>query len=381
MSLFIMLFTLLLLAISSVSAGTIRWGILGPGKIAHDFAGALRSAGSEITAVAAGSLPHPLERAQAFAKLFDIPNAYGSYLEIAQDPNVDIVYIATVNFLHYENAMLMLAHGKHVLLEKPATMNQEQMIDILALAESKNLFFSTNFWTRLFPAFKYLRHTIESGEIGRVTQIVGDMAFKAAHDTHDRFWNKTVGGGGLLDLGCYLIQYATMINNGTYPDVVQAAGTLNEYGVDIDVSTILYWKESRSLATFTFGLERDGTFKGIIFGTEGRIEINGAVNCPNSITVYRNTVGYGTVIPLNEGVAQTLQFDRPSFPDAKYGPGKYPEVSGFVFTIGAVEQALREGRTFLEETPQMEQLIVVKIADEVRRQIGVVWDFEQSPNM
>jgi dihydrodiol dehydrogenase / D-xylose 1-dehydrogenase (NADP) len=364
--------------VSAVTAGPIRWGILGPGRIAHDFAGALRAAGSEITAVAAGSLPMPLERAQAFAKLFDIPNAYGSYLELAQDPNVDIVYIATVNFLHYENAMLILSHGKHVLLEKPATMNQEQLIDILALANSKDLFFSTNFWTRLFPAFKHLRHVVESGQIGRVTQMIGDMGFIASHDMHhDRFWNKTVGGGGLLDIGCYLIQYGTMLNNGSYPDIVQAAGTLNEYGVDIDVSTVLYWKQNKALATFTFGLERTGTFSGIIFGTQGRIEINGAVNCPSSITVYKNSDGYGTVIPLHEGVAENLNWDKPSFPTAQYGPGKYPEVSGFVYTIGAVETALREGRKFLDETPQIEQLVVVKIADEIRRQIGVVWDFEQ----
>lgn len=138
----------------------VGWGIVGAGRISHEFAVALKVLGANMTAVAAGSLPHALSRAEAFAATFGILSAYGSYEELAKDPAVKVVYIGTTNQLHYENTILMLSHGKHVVCEKPLAMDEHEAKEMIALARKKKLLLLTNYWTRWFPAVKFAQEVM-----------------------------------------------------------------------------------------------------------------------------------------------------------------------------------------------------------------------------
>jgi len=228
----------------------LRWAVLGAGRIAHDFTSALVSSGCTVTAVAAmhnyNGEKHlsALYRAESFAKTFSIPNYYGTYEELAQDKNVDIVYVATTNQNHLNPTLLMLQSGKNVLVEKPTAVTYEEAKLMYDEAHKRGLFLMTNHWTRFFPLVKYLRTTfleLQSSpmdavsaasettpsflsvrrwkshpshprhyNLGKVLAMHGDFGFPAALDPSDRFLNRTLGGGVTLDVGCYLVELALL---------------------------------------------------------------------------------------------------------------------------------------------------------------------------
>lgn len=225
------------------SSYPLRWGILGPGRIANDFTSTLLTSGCTVSAVASSSL----SRAQSFAQHFGIPSHYGSYEELASDPNVDIVYVATTNQNHLQPTLLMLRHGKNVLVEKPTTITYEDTKLMYAEAEKRGLFLMTNHWTRFFPLIKYLRrnflttdgiddlnHSLRSHlepsmkqrvihhsydnsnkvprnyQLGKVVAMHGDFGFPTPLSPSDRFLNRTLGGGVTLDVGCYLVELALL---------------------------------------------------------------------------------------------------------------------------------------------------------------------------
>lgn len=158
---------------------SLKWGIASAGLIAHDFANALGTLSEEdhqIVAVAA----RDLIRAKDFAQRFEIPNAYDSYLKLAQDPNVEIVYIGVLIPQHYEVSVLMLDHGKHVLLEKPMCSNGKQVRKLVAHAKQKNLFLMEAIWSRFFPSYQYIRKQIAVGKLGEIISVdasFGDASF------------------------------------------------------------------------------------------------------------------------------------------------------------------------------------------------------------
>lgn len=148
----------------------LRWGVAGAGSVSRDFASVVESLSSDehrIVAVAA----RDLSRAEEFAQCFDIPTAYGSYLELARDPNVEVVYIGVLNHKHLEVSLLMLEHGKHVLCEKPLCLNEKQARQLIECAKQKNLFLMEGIWSRFFPSYKYIREQIEKGKLGEVEHI------------------------------------------------------------------------------------------------------------------------------------------------------------------------------------------------------------------
>lgn len=224
---------------SSTNPPTLRWGIVGAGRIAHDFTAALLSSGCTVTAVAT---MNNLSHAQTFAtsNSFSIPNFYGTYEELAQDDNVDIVYVATTNQNHLYPTMLMLQSGKNVLVEKPTAVTFAEAKMMYDEAHKRGLFLMTNHWTRFFPLVKFLRtNFLEDGQLmmvggeskknwkmgssptynhhrptlhnlGRVLAMHGDFGFRTPLNQSDRFLNKTLGGGVTLDVGCYLVELALL---------------------------------------------------------------------------------------------------------------------------------------------------------------------------
>lgn len=151
-----------------------RWGIVSAGNIAHDFANALTTLDADehkIVAVAA----RDLDRAQKFADKFDIPTAYGSYLEMAQDPNVEAAYIGSINPQHIKLAQLMLEHGKHVLCEKPLTLNAKQAEKLTTLAREKGLYLMEALWSRFLPSMQYVRQQVQNGAVGEIQSIEAEL--------------------------------------------------------------------------------------------------------------------------------------------------------------------------------------------------------------
>lgn len=158
----------------------LKWGIASAGKICHDFVNALSTLSDDdhqVVAVAA----RDQSRAKEFAQKFDIPNAYGSYLELAEDPNVEIAYIGTLNPQHFEVAQLMLEHGKHVLCEKPLCLNEKQVKKLIAYAERKKLFLMEGIWSRYFPSYQYIRKQIENGTLGEITSVTAEFGKELTH--------------------------------------------------------------------------------------------------------------------------------------------------------------------------------------------------------
>lgn len=162
----------------------LRWGIASAGKVSHDFVNAIGTINEEnhhVVAVAA----RDLDRAAEFAKRFDIPKAYGSYFELAQDPNVEVVYIGTLNPQHFEVSLLMLEHGKHVLVEKPLCVNEKQARELITFAEQKRLFLMEAIWSRCLPTYQYVRNQIKNGILGEITLVEAEISSKGA-DKVDR---------------------------------------------------------------------------------------------------------------------------------------------------------------------------------------------------
>lgn len=159
----------------------LKWGIASAGRISNDFVnavGTLSEADHQVVAVAA----RDLNRAKEFAERFGIPKAYSSYLELAQDPNVEAVYIGTLHPQHLEVGLLMLEHGKHVLCEKPLCMNEKQVRKLVTYAKQKNLFLMEAIWSRLFPSYQYVRQQIQSGKLGEILSVDVDFGFARLAD-------------------------------------------------------------------------------------------------------------------------------------------------------------------------------------------------------
>lgn len=174
-----------------MSEQPLRWGIIGPGRIAYAFADALKVVeGTELYGVAS----RDEERGRVFAQQYHVPQAYTSYEQMAQDPLVDAVYIATPHRFHHEQTLLCLEAGKPVLCEKSLTVNARQSQELIALAQSKNLFLMEALWTRFLPIYAQVREWLDAGLIGDVKLLSASFGFRIPRDVEDRLLNPDLAG-------------------------------------------------------------------------------------------------------------------------------------------------------------------------------------------
>ena len=246
---------------------TLRWGVLGPGGIANDFTASLHEFSDQhVSAVGSRSL----ERAQAFAAKFGIERAYGSYEEVVADPEIDIVYIGSPHSEHREHALLAIAAGKHVLCEKPIALSAREATDIAEAARAAGVFVMEAMWTRFLPKFTVIKQLLDDGAIGTPEVVMADLGFAAEFLPEGRMWNPELGGGALLDLGVYPTWFSQFAL-GT-PSAVHANGSLGSTGVDQQVSVSLEF-ETGAHATYTVSLLTDTGGRGVISGSEARIDL------------------------------------------------------------------------------------------------------------
>ena len=260
-------------------ADKIRWGILATGWIAELFVTDLQLTGRSVTAVGSRSAAS----AERFAKAFNIPKAHASYEALAADPNVDIIYIATPHPQHVAAAKLALNAGKHILVEKPFTINATEAAEITALAATKGLLVLEAMWTRFLPHMHRIRAIIAAGTIGEVRSITADHRQKLPDDPKHRLNDLALGGGALLDLGIYPISFTWDILG--KPDSMHASATFRDTGADAQVATIFHYA-SGAIATTLSSSDSAGPNRACIVGSKGRIEIDRVWYEPTSFRVY-----------------------------------------------------------------------------------------------
>lgn len=264
----------------------VRMGILGTGMIVDWIMGDIARAQSiRVTAIASRSL----ERAQAAAARYGIETAYGSYEEMAQSDQVDLVYIATPNSCHADHAKLMMAHGKHVLCEKPMPLCERECRELIECAKKHQVFLMEGLWTRFFPATARVRELIEDGVIGEVRHVESCFLCPVTYDDSKkdhRLFSPGLGGGALLDLGVYCLG-AVFMALGTHIKTVQSLFVPAPTGVDMRSSVQLQF-EGGATAHFTSGFDLSGRALETISGTKGSIELDSFLS-PTALTLRLNT--------------------------------------------------------------------------------------------
>ncbi|MFE1663978.1 Gfo/Idh/MocA family protein [Microbacterium sp. P02] len=325
----------------------LRWGILATGGIAHAFTRDLKTAGLDVVAV--GS--RRAEAAEGFAAEFGIPRAHGSYEELAADPDVDIVYVATPHPSHAENALLLLEHGKHVLVEKPFTLNRAEAESIRAAAEERGLLVMEAMWTRYLPHMRRIREIIAAGTLGEIRTVFADHTQKISSDPTHRLNALELGGGALLDLGIYPVSFMWDILGA--PTTVGATARLAETGADTEVATI-FSHASGAVSTTISSSRGAGPNTAHIVGTDARIDID---RVWYSATSFRVTTPDGEVLE---------EF-------ASHVDGR-----GMQYQALEAERIISEGRRDSDILPLAQSVQIMGTLDDIRAAIGVTYPGENT---
>jgi predicted dehydrogenase len=323
------------------------WGILATGGIAADFTRDLRVAGLHVAAVGSRTAL----RAEAFAQQHGIPHAHGSWQALAEDPTVDVVYVATPHPAHAAAARIALEHGKHVLVEKPFTLNEAEARDVIELAESRGLVALEAMWTRWLPHMVEIHQLLDSGAIGDPQLLIADHTQAVPTDPAHRMNAPELGGGALLDLGVYPVSFAHDLFG--EPEDVLSAAVRTATGVDQRVSAT-FVHPGGAHSSLTTALNLAGPNRATILGTQGSIEIDAVWYAPTSFRV----------------------LDR----QREVVRRSHPQVAGrgMQFQALELERLLRDGRTESERMTHEGTLAVMRTLDRIRASIGLVYPQESA---
>jgi predicted dehydrogenase len=320
-------------------AEPIRWGVLATGGIASKFVQAIsRVPGAEVVAVGSRTL----DSAEAFAQTHGIARFHGSWAALAEDPEVDIIYIATPHSHHHAAGRVCLTAGKPLLVEKAFTLDLAQAQDLVTMARERELFLMEAMWTRTLPAILRLQQLIADGAIGRVTSVQAAMGLGPEFEPAHRLRNPALGGGALLDLGVYPVHFAQLFLGP--PSHVHAWAQLYPEGTDARTGIVLGFADG-AVATLYCGVAGE-IRRASIVGTLGRVEFSSGFHNASSFVLHRN--------------------------------GSEPEVveaesAGLHYQAAEAGRCLRAGLTQSPLVPLQSTLDVMRTLDAIRAQIGVVY--------
>ncbi len=322
----------------------IRWGIAGLGNIAHKFAEELvQIPGCRLTAV--GSRNY--DKAGSFAQTYDVPSYYGSYQELFQSEEVDVLYIATPHTSHAELSIQAMNARKHVLCEKPLAINRKEALDMVKVAVDKNVFLMEALWTRFNPSILKVLDRIESGAIGKLAYLRADFAFYALDKEEEgRLLNPELAGGSILDIGIYPIFLAYLLLG--MPDKISAISNFYKTGAEIQTSIIFSYPEAQAI--LYSGLNSRSEMRAEISGTGGSIFLDPRWHETQGFTLENN--------------GQQEHFDLPT-------TGK-----GYTYEIEEVNKCLRQGMTQSALWSHRNSLDLLELMDEIREQSQVIFPFE-----
>lgn len=324
-------------------APPLRWGVLGPGTIAHTLAGALQKH-SRQQVVAVGSRSR--ERADQFAAEFDVPRVHAGYEDLVADPEVDVVYVATPHSHHHAQALLAIEAGKHVLVEKAFTRNASEAREVADAARAAGVMVLEAMWSRFLPGTDVLRQLLADGALGTIVSVTADHGQLIGAADAARLHDPALAGGALLDLGIYPVSFASLVLG--QPDTIRATGTLTPSGVDEQVRAVLTSGGAEAVLTTTLAERTHNTAS--IVGTTARVDLPGDFYTPVPLTV-RST----------DGATSTID------------PGPISGHDGLVYQAAHLAQLVADGRTHSPALPPEETIGILTTTDEIRRQVGVVY--------
>jgi len=317
----------------------VGWGILATGKIANAFARNLSLLpDARIAAVGA----RRLESAQAFAREYDGEAAYGGYERLVEDPNVDVVYVASPHGLHHEHVLLALEAGKPVLCEKALTVNAAQAEELVAVAREQRLFFMEAMWMRCNPLIRRLQQLLADGGLGTVQQVRADLGWVVDAPATDRLLAPELGGGALLDLGIYPLTFAHLFLG--EPESVAATAALSELGVDLNIALSLGYPTG-AVASLSASMTAWSPRTASIATDRGRFDIPAAFHEPTTATW------------TSDGRTETVS-------EQVIGTGLANEAL-------EVMRCLRSGEIESPLVPHEDSLSLMRLMDRIRRDIGV----------
>lgn len=320
---------------------THNWGIIGLGGIAHKFASDLQDVnGANLYGVASRSL----QKAQNFASEFKVGNAYGSYEDLVQNPEVDIIYIATPHVFHYEHTIMCLEHGKAVLCEKPMAVNAVLQKIMIQNSKQNALFLMEGLWTNFMPHLQKVNQLTQAKTYGKCLKVEADFSFKAEFDTEKRLFNKDLGGGALLDIGIYPVYLALKLL-GT-PQVIKATCEFSSTGVD--TSNQIHFKyASGATAQLSSSFAKSTPSKAKVYFEKATVEFGSRFHETDKLD-----------IETNSGVDH-IDFNYPSH--------------GYQFEIEHVQDCLEKGLTQSPDWPLDASLELIETLDKIREIMGLVY--------
>ena len=321
----------------------IKWGILGLGNIAHTFCEDLiNTKDCKLIAVASSSIT----RASAFAEKFGVPRAYGSYEELYKDPEIEIIYVASLHVDHANHCIEIMNAGKAVLCEKPLGMDRTQVIEMIQASKRNQVFLMEGFWTRFNPTTINSLDQIQNGAIGNVKYINATFNFYALDRPRDsRLFSKDKGGGALLDIGIYPVALAYMILG--VPRKVHATSKLNDQNIDVQTAIILEYDDQLAILHCSFACHENMTAR--ICGDNGCLEISSQWH-----------EGGEFVMHFPDGTSDGEVVDR-------RGNGYKEEIEEVVYNL---QSNNKESKTWSLEN----SLDLVTILDRIRRECNIFYD-------
>ena len=328
------------------AAPPLRWGVLAPGRIAGAFCDALRR-NTRQRLVAVGS--RSADRAAAFAATYGAERWFDSYERLVADPEVDVVYVASPHSEHYSQALLAIAAGKHVLVEKAFCRNAVEAREVVQAARAAGVLVMEAMWTRFLPQTDVLRQLLADGVLGDVITVLADHGQSFDPDPAGRLFNPALAGGALLDLGIYPLSFASFALG--EPDLVIAAGRMTDTGVDGQVSITLGRGQAQACVNTTLWARTPTTAS--ISGTLARVELSGPFYAPGVLTLTG---------------PEERQLVRAADPVTGH--------QGLCYEAAHLAALVADGATESPLLPTEETIGILSIIDEIRRQIGVAYPGE-----
>ncbi|MCR5824354.1 MAG: Gfo/Idh/MocA family oxidoreductase [Lachnospiraceae bacterium] len=309
-------------------------GILGAGGIAGTVSGTLEQM-AEISCYAVAS--RDKAKAEKFANEHGYEKAYGSYEEMLQDPEVELVYIATPHSHHFEHMKMCVEHGKPALCEKAFCENADQAGRIAELAKEKKVYVSEAIWPRYMPSRKMIDETLSSGIIGKVYTLTANLSYTISHK--ERIIRPELAGGALLDIGVYGINFMLM-HFGDDIERIESAVRFTETGVDGDESITVFYRDGR-MAVLTHSIYPRSDRKGIFHGDKGYMVVEN-INNPSEINVY----------DTNDRLIKHMDVPK--------------QISGYEYEFLESIDCVQKGRIESTSMPLAESVKMMEIMDEVR---------------
>lgn len=327
--------------------GKLNVVILGTGYMAGLMAETIRGTGSaRICAVGSRSY----ERAKEFAREYGFKKYYGSYEEAVDDPEADLIYIATPHTVHYENVKMALEHGKNVLCEKPFALNAAQAEELFALAREKKLFCQEAMWIRFLPFYEQILNVLRKGTIGEPVMLTANLGYNVGRMS--RMVEPELGGGALLDTGVCLLNLASMIFGDDIARI-NSHCTYTDLGLDAQETVTLRYRDGK-VAELTSSMVGISDRRAVICGTEGYIVID-------------NVSNFEGLDVFNSSYSKVVTYKRQK------------QKTGYEYELEACARAIHKGESECSQMPQAQTVSIMHMLDYIRKQLGIVFPQEMPP--